>query len=110
MMTSQIALTMKITPTIRTLMVQAKKLIHVVQQLFLILRMALGATAVLQATTLRRNSACPRDPSLHLPFQQLQDLAGQDNGEYHHIGRDTLEEEKLRLPSSNSAVWHPLAL
>jgi hypothetical protein len=58
-MTNQIALTLKTTPTIRTLTVPAKKLVFVLQQLFLILRMTLGRTAVLTATTLRRNSAPP---------------------------------------------------
>jgi hypothetical protein len=47
-MTSQIALT-----------VPAKKRVHVLHQLFITLRMTLGGDAVLQATTLRRNSTRP---------------------------------------------------
>jgi hypothetical protein len=50
---------MKTTPAIQTLTVPAKQLVYILQQLFLILRMALGLTAVSAATRLRRNSAPP---------------------------------------------------
>jgi hypothetical protein len=59
-MTSQIALKIKTTPAIRTLTVPAKQLVHILQQLFLILRMTLGPTAVSAATRLRRNSTPPQ--------------------------------------------------